>query len=121
MGLILQVMPGSFVTIVIEEILNVAIDISQKKFEHDTLNYKMFWLKSGKKQTKTKSLNCPVCKKLFKNEIILNQHMRMFHEIAMKDEVMTPCPNCQQVFWSDEPKAFCLPQVKNHCLKRIAR
>ena len=35
----------------------------------------------------------------------------------MKDEIKTPCPNCQQVFWSDEPKAFRVHQEKHHSLK----
>ena len=87
----------------VEDIFNGAVD------RQETVNYK--------KGTDIKRVVCPVCQKLFNYEIILNHHMRMFHEIPMKDEVKTPCPHCQHVFWSDEPKAFRLHQVKFHSLK----
>ena len=102
---------------VIEDILNGAVDISQKKSEHDTFDYTLARFSSDKKQAEIESVNCPVCQNLFKYEIILKHHMRMFHEIPMKDEVKTPCPHCLQVFWSDEPKAFRLHKEKNHSLK----
>ena len=106
------------VTDIIEDILNGAVEVSQRKYEYGSVvSDEQVCLNSGKKQAEIESIKCPVCQKLFKNEIILKHHMRMFHKIPMKDEVKTPCPNCQQVFWSDEPKAFRFHQEKHHSLK----
>ena len=107
----------AFVTDVIEDIVNGTVDISENKSEHDSYNYKLAKFTSDEKQDETKNVNCPVCQKLFKYDIILKHHMRTFHEIPMKDEIEKPCPHCQQVFWSDEPKAFNLHQEKKHSLK----
>ena len=105
------------VTDVIEEIINAAVD-SEKKSEHDSYDHSLSSFATDEKKDKTLNVTCPVCQKLFKYDIILKHHMRIFHDIPIKGEIKTPCPHCQQVFWSDEPKAFKLHQEKKHSLKK---
>jgi len=91
------------VTDVVEDIVNDVVKISQKKSEPDTF--------------KNENRNCPVCQRNFKCEITLKLHMKVYHEIPIKDEVQTPCPHCQEVFWSDKPRALQFHLQSKHSLK----
>lgn len=102
---------------VIEDIINAAANVAGGISEHSSFDFKLDMLTSDEKKDETQTVSCPVCQKRFKYDIILKHHMRMFHEIPIKDEIKTPCPHCQEVFWSDQPKAFNLHQEKNHSLK----
>ena len=93
----------NIVTDTVEDMVNNVVKISQKKSESDTF--------------KMKNIYCPVCQKNVKCEKRLKYHMQIAHQIPFKDEVKTPCPYCQQVFWSDNPTALQFHLQNKHSLK----